>query len=399
MYLCVKNALHLEALVDLLIEDERIVTMTPAGHQKLPENCEVFDAEGLVLMPSFIDAHVHLREPGFEYKETIASGLNAAVHGGFGSVMCMANTKPVNDNAAVTSLMLTKAQQSHPHGPRLYPIGAATKNLEGRELAPMGELKEAGCVAISNDGRPVQSSEMMRRIMEYAADFSLTVIDHCEDPTLADHWVMNEGEMSGLLGVKGQPAVGEALQAARDIMLAEYLGLPVHIAHVSSALTVDVIAWGKARGIAVTAETCPHYLLLDESALEGYNALCKVSPPLRSTKDRDALLRAVADGTIDILVTDHAPHALHEKMTALDQALVGFSGLDLAVTLTWGLVKEDLLPEDALHRLWARRPGEIFHLPTNGFAPGDPADFFLFDPHAVFGAGTFGPSQASLAWW
>ncbi|MBR3663675.1 MAG: dihydroorotase [Desulfovibrio sp.] len=381
MYLCIKNALHLEALVDLVIEDEHIVTMVPAGHQPQPENCEIFDAGGLVLMPSFIDAHAHLREPGFEYKETIATGLHAAAHGGFGAVMCMANTRPVNDTAAVTNLMLSQAQKSHPHGPRLYPIAAATKNLEGRELAPMAELKEAGCVAVSNDGRPIQSTEIMRRVMEYAADFSLTVIDHCEDPTLADHWVMNEGEISGLLGVKGQPAVGEALQAARDIMLAEYLHLPVHIAHVSSALTVDIIAWGKARGISVTAETCPHYLLLDDSALEGYNSQCKVSPPLRTKKDRDALIKAVADGTIDILVTDHAPHALHEKMTALDQALVGFSGLDLAVTLTWGLVKEHLLPEDALHRLWARRPGEIFHLPTNGFAPGDPADFFLFDPH------------------
>ncbi|MBO4368858.1 MAG: dihydroorotase [Desulfovibrio sp.] len=381
MYCCIKNALHLEALVDLLFQDDKIVSMTPAGHCQLPDSCTVFEAEKLVLMPSFIDAHVHLREPGFEYKETIETGLNAAVHGGFGQIMCMANTKPVNDSAQVTRFMLEQAQKSHPYGPKLFPIGAATKNLDGEELSPMAELKEAGCVAISNDGRPLGSTEMMRRVMEYASDFDLVVIDHCEDPTLASHWIINEGEISGRLGLKGQPVVGEALQAARDIMLAEYLHLPVHIAHVSSALTVDVITWAKKRGIAVTAETCPHYLLLDESSLEGYNSACKVSPPLRTKQDRDALIRAISDGTIDILVTDHAPHSLHEKMTSLDQALVGFSGLDLAVTLSWNLVRENLLAEDALQRLWCRRPGEIFHLPTNGFAAGDPADFFLFDPH------------------
>ncbi|MBQ7618142.1 MAG: dihydroorotase [Desulfovibrio sp.] len=391
MYCCIRNALHLEAPVDLLFCDDKIVSMTPANHSSLPENCQIFEAEKLVLMPSFIDAHVHLREPGFEYKETIATGLEAAAHGGFGAVMCMANTKPVNDNAQVTSFMLSQAKQAHPYGPRLYPIGAATIGLKGQELAPVGELAAAGCVAISNDGRPIASTEIMRRIMEYASDFGLLVIDHCEDPSLAEHWVMNEGVESGLLGVKGQPALGEALQAARDIMLAEYLHLPVHLAHVSSALTVDIIKWGKARGVAVTAETCPHYLLLDEIALEGYNAACKVSPPLRSKADRDALVKAISDGTIDILVTDHAPHALHEKKTTLDQALCGLSGLDLAVTLTWNLVRENLLAEDALHRLWCRRPGEIFHLPTNGFAPGDPADFFLFDPHEVWT-----PSDESL---
>ena len=195
---------------------------------------------------------------------------------------------------------------------------------------------------------------------------------------------MNEGVVSGKLGVKGQPVVGEALQAARDIMLAQYLHLPVHIAHVSSAMTVALIRFAKEAGIAVTAETCPHYLLLDDSALEGFNSACRVSPPLRSSEDRDALLAALNDGTIDILATDHAPHALHEKMTALDQSLPGFSGLDLAVTLTWGLVRENVIAEDALHRLWCRRPGEIFRIPTNGFAKGDFANFFLFDPHETW---------------
>ncbi|MBQ7585183.1 MAG: dihydroorotase [Desulfovibrionaceae bacterium] len=386
MYCCVKNAKHLEAPVDLFFDSQsgKIINMTPAGKSEIPENCQIFEAEGLVLMPSFIDAHAHLREPGFEYKETIATGLEAAAHGGFSQVMCMANTNPVNDEASVTTLMLDRAKTSHPHGPKLYPIAAATKGLLGQELAPLGELKEAGCVAVSNDGRPLSSSEIMRRVMEYASDFDLTVIDHCEDPTLATGWIMNESEVSSHLGLKGQPVVGEAIQACRDIMLAEYLDLPVHIAHVSCALTVDILKFAKDRGIKVTAETCPHYLLLTDEALNGYNSTCKVSPPLRRPEDREALIAALLDGTIDILVTDHAPHTLHEKLTSLDQAKVGFSGLDLAVTLTWNLVRENRLPEDALHRLWCRRPGQIFKLPVNGFAPNDPADFFLFDPHEVW---------------
>lgn len=379
MSLLIKNARHLEAPVDLLVRHGKIVTMTPAGHHTY-DSREVFDAHGLVLMPSCIDAHVHLREPGFEYKEDIASGLEAAARGGFGAVMCMANTKPVNDTASITRAMLDSARKSHPNGPRLHPIAAATVGLKGEEMAPLAELKEAGCVAVSNDGRPLENAELVRRIMEYGADLDLVLIDHCEDPQLAKGWRMHEGVTSGLLGVKGQPAAGEANQAMRDIMLAEYLGVPVHIAHVSAALTVDCIAWGKARGVKVTAETCPHYLLLDETALEGYNTQAKVSPPLRTAADREALRRAVKNGTIDILATDHAPHAAHEKEGTLDDAMCGFTGLDLAVSLTWGLVAEGVLTEADVHRLWSRRPAEIFNLPCNCFTPGDPADFFLLDP-------------------
>lgn len=380
MTLCIKNARHLEAPVDLLIDGAKILTMTPAGHHPTPEGCEIFDARGLVLMPSLIDAHVHLREPGFEYKEDIASGLAAAAHGGFGAVMCMANTRPVNDTASVTRFMLDRARLSHPRGPRLYPVAAASVGLKGEEMAPLAELKEAGCIAVSNDGRPLENTELLRRIMEYAADLGLILIDHCEDPWLGPGWQMNEGPTSGLMGVKGQPGVGEAVQAARDVMLAEYLHVPVHIAHVSSRLTLDVIAWAKARGVQVSAETCPHYLLLDESALEGYNTAAKVSPPLRGSEDREALRRAVKDGLIDILVTDHAPHAAQEKEGTLDEAPCGLSGLDLAVSLSWELVRENALGEADLQRLWCSRPAEIFHLPHNGFAPGDPADFFLLDP-------------------
>lgn len=377
--LVIRNAFHLEARVDLVVNGPEIVTMIPAEKNESFSDCEIFDADGLTLMPALIDAHVHLREPGFEYKEDIASGLTAAAHGGFGAVMCMANTRPVNDNKSVTRYILDEALNSHPLGPTVYPIAAATKNLAGEELSPLAELAKAGCIAVSNDGRPVANSEITRRVMEYAADVGLIFIDHCEDPNLARNWVMNEGEQSGKLGIKGQPGSGEAIQAARDILLSEELGIPIHIAHVSSRLTVDLIAWAKHRGIPVTAETCPHYLLLTDNSLENYNTLAKVSPPLRTLEDRAALRHAVKTGIIDILATDHAPHAEYEKNDTLDKAPFGISGLDLALPLSFRLVEEGVLDEVDLHRLWIKRPAEIFNLPCNDFCPGDPANFILYD--------------------
>lgn len=380
MKLCIQNARYLGAQVDVYIEDGRIATMTPAGKQAAPSGATVVDATNLLLFPSFIDAHVHLREPGFEYKEDVASGLSAAAHGGFGAVMCMANTRPVNDTAAVTSLIIAAGKRAFPHGPTVYPVAAATVNLGGVEMAPLAELAKAGCVAVSNDGHSMEDAERMRRIMEYASGLGLTVIDHCEDASLAHKAHMNDGITSGRIGVKGQPDVGEAMQVARDVLLAEYLNLPIHIAHVSCKRAVDVIAWGKSRGVKVTGETCPHYLLLDDTALENYNTDAKVNPPLRTPADREALRAAVKSGIIDILVTDHAPHALHEKECPLDEAPNGISGLDTALSLTYGLVLEGVLTEADLIRLWCKEPARLFNLPFNDFAPGDPADFFLFDP-------------------
>ena len=374
--LLLKNARYLGRPVNLLVRDGRIEELgTSAASAD-----EVVDAGGKVLFPSFIDAHTHLREPGFEWKEDVQSGLTAAAHGGFGAVMCMANTDPVNDDGSVTANIVQAGRRAYPDGPFVHPIGAATVGLKGEGLTPMAELKEAGCVAISNDGVPVANTEIFRRILEYAADLDLTVIDHCEDPYLGKGAHMNEGEVSGRIGERGQADVAEAMQAMRDIMLAEYLGVSVHIAHVSAARTVDVIAWGKSRGVKVTAETCPHYLLLDETAMLGYNTLAKINPPLRTQKDIAALRKAVAEGLIDILVTDHSPHAAHEKEDPLDQAPNGFTGLDLALTLTYGLVRDGVLSEEDLIRLWSREPGRIFKLPVNAFKAGDRADFFLFDP-------------------
>ena len=382
MSLLLRNARYDGKLVDLLVQDGRVACLAPSGSVHAPEGTERVDAKQHLLFPSFIDAHAHLREPGFEYKEDIASGLKAAACGGFGAVMCMANTRPVNDNAATTKFMLEKAALHFPHGPRLYPVGAAGIGLEGREMAPLGELAEAGCVSFSNDGRSVESADFLRRIMEYASDLGKIVIDHCEDASMAQGAHMNEGVTSARIGVKGQPDVGEALQVARDILLAQYLDLPVHIAHVSCRRAVDLIAWGKAQGVQVTAETCPHYLLLDDSELANYNPNAKVNPPLRTPEDRDALRLAVRSGVIDILVTDHAPHAPHEKECPLDEAPNGLTGLDLAVSLSYELVRQRILEEKDLIRLWSAEPARIFKLPVNRFQPGDPADFFLFDPNA-----------------
>ena len=377
-----RNARYLGEPHDLLVRDGRVAAFGPAGSMEaaVPSDAETVDAAGQVLFPSFIDAHVHLREPGFEWKEDVASGLSAAAHGGVGRVLCMANTDPINDDAGVTRLILDAGARSHPHGPYAHPVAAATVGLKGQELAPLGELAAAGCVAVSNDGVPLADTEIVRRVMEYAADLGLILIDHCEDPALARKAHMSEGRLSGLMGVKGQPDAAEAIQAARDILLADYLGLPVHIAHVSCRRTLDVIAWGKARGVRVTAETCPRYLLLDESALEGYNTNAKVNPPLRTPDDVEAMRTAVKSGLIDILVTDHAPHAAHEKEHPLDQVPNGITGLDTAVTLMWALIAGGILDEADLMRLYAWRPADIFGLPVNRFQPGDPADFCLFDP-------------------
>ncbi|HWR03222.1 MAG TPA: dihydroorotase [Humidesulfovibrio sp.] len=365
-------------LVDVLVAKGKIVALSPAGSLDLRATKEI-DAGGKVLLPSLTDVHTHLREPGQEYKEDIASGLAAAAYGGFSNILCMANTKPVNDSASITEFMLEQAKRSWPDGPRLFPIGALTKGLKGQELAPMAELKGAGCAAFSNDGRPVESTELFRRAIEYAQDLGMIVIDHCEDPYLAPAAGMNEGEVSSRLGLPAQPDVAEAIQVARDVLLAEYLNAPIHLAHISCEKSVAVIRFAKARGVNVTAETCPHYLTLTEDEAAGFSASAKVSPPLRVAADVDALLDALADGAIDMLATDHAPHAAHEKEVEFDEAPCGISGLDTALATTWELVRAGKLPFDAFIRAWTSAPCKRFNLPLNAFNPGDSADFVLFD--------------------
>ncbi len=363
---------------DLVVAKGKILELLPYD-EKRTYDARVIDAHELVLLPSFIDAHTHMREPGFEYKETIATGLGAAAHGGFGHILCMANTKPVNDNGSVTSFMLQQARMAWPSGPYLHPIGALTVGLQGKELAPMAELAEAGCIAFSNDGRPVASTEHFRRAMEYASWLDKIVIDHCEDPSMAPAAGINEGVLSGNLGLQGQPTVAESTHVARDILLSMYLDLPVHLAHISCRESVELIAWGKSKGAKVTAETCPHYLLWTEDSVLNYDTAAKVSPPLRGKDDQLALIQALREGVIDILATDHAPHEAAEKEHTFEDAPCGISGLDSALFTTWGLLTEDILDRDTFLRAWCYRPGEIFGLSTNRFEPGDPADFFLFD--------------------
>lgn len=379
--LIVRNVMWQNRACDLLVAEGRVLELTEGGQNVVPTpDAAVVDGAGLLLLPSLIDAHVHLREPGHEYKETIASGLAAAAGGGFGQVMAMANTSPVNDSATVTRFMLDKAQFAHPRGPWVRPVGALTMSLLGKELAPAGELAQAGCVALSNDGLPMENTELFRRAMEYAADFGLQVIDHCEDPWLGKGGCMNEGKVSGRLGLKGVPSVSEAIQVARDILLASYLEQPIHLAHISCRESVELIARAKEQGIPVTAETCPHYLLWDETLVDGYDVLARVNPPLRTRDDMLALRQAVRTGVIDILVTDHAPHATHEKEVTFADAPNGISGLDTALSLTFDLVRQGELEISDLPRLWCWETARIFGLPQNRMQPGDPADFVLFDP-------------------
>jgi dihydroorotase len=372
--------------VDVLVARGKIVALTPAGALDLRAAHEV-EAGGMVLLPSLTDVHTHLREPGQEYKEDIASGLAAAAYGGFSNIMCMANTKPVNDTASVTEFMLEQARANWPHGPRLFPIGALTKGLKGEELAPMAELAAAGCRAFSNDGRPVAGTELFRRAVEYAQDLSRIVIDHCEDPYLAPAAGMNEGETSSRLGLPAQPDIAEAIQVARDVLLAEYLGAPIHLAHISCEKSVALIRFAKQRGVNVTAETCPHYLTLTEEEAAGFSSAAKVSPPLRTRADVEAVIDALCDGTIDMLATDHAPHAAHEKEVEFDAAPCGISGLDTALSTTWELVRCGRVPFDIFIRAWVGAPCARFGLPANAFNPGDPADFVLFDQEVEWTVG------------
>lgn len=380
--LVVRGALWQDAPVDLLVAKGRVAALVPCDERIVYDGARVVDAHGLLLMPSLIDVHAHLRQPGQEYKEDIRSGLEAAAHGGFGTVFAMANTKPVNDTASITAFMLAEAATHWPKGPRLFPIGALTKGLEGKELAPMAELAQAGCIAFSNDGRPVENSEIFRRGVEYAAGLGKIVIDHCEDPWLALGAGINESSLSGRLGLKGQPDAAESIQVGRDILIADYLKTHIHLAHISCRRSVELIAWAKERSIQISAETCPHYLLFTEDLVHGYNTNAKVNPPLRSADDVEALRQALRTGVIDMLATDHAPHADHEKETTFDDAPCGISGLDTALSQTWELVRSKVLDADTLLRCWRHAPAKVFGLPAVTFSHGDPADFILFDADA-----------------
>ena len=368
---------RVNGVADVLIENGTISAVGPA--LKTPAGATVIQAKGQLVLPGFVDLHVHFREPGFEYKETIQSGTAAAVAGGFTTVCAMPNTNPVNDNQAVTEFMLERAKAAG--NAHLYPIGAITKKSEGKELAEIGDLRRAGCVAISDDGKPVMNSLVMRRAMEYARAFDVPVVDHCEDLHLSEGGCMNEGLVSTELGLPGIPSAAEDVMVARNVSLAELTGARLHLAHISTAGSVRMVREAKARGLKVTAEACPHHFTLTEELTRGYNTHAKMNPPLRTMQDVQAIKEGLRDGTIDVIATDHAPHATQEKQQEFTEAPFGIVGLETALSLTLALVDEGVLTlESAVDKL-ATAPAKAFSLNAGTLAVGAPADVAIVDPN------------------
>jgi len=375
----VDPAASVDGVQDVLVAGDRIERL--GRELPAPDGATVVDAAGKVVCPGFIDIHVHLREPGFEYKETVASGTRAAAAGGFTAVCCMANTHPVNDNRSITDYIRARAAMDG--AVRVYPIGAVTRGLGGKELAELAELAEAGCVAFSDDGKCVMNAALYRRAMEYTLPFGAPVISHAEDDHLADGGAMHEGVVSTELGMPGVPAAAEDVMVARDILLAELTGAHLHIAHLSTAGAVRLVREAKARGVHVTAEVTPHHLLLTDEAVRAFDANTKMNPPLRSRRDAEALLEGLLDGTIDCIATDHAPHAQSEKEGEFDLAAFGIVGLETAVGLLLDrLVRPGILPLPTLVARLSRDPARLLGLPGGSLAPGAPADLTILDPAA-----------------
>src|SRR6478672_5156279 len=365
---------------DVLIEDGRVAAV---GRDLRADGAEIFEVpHGALVVPGLIDMHVHLREPGQEHKETIATGTASAVAGGFTAVACMPNTDPVNDHAGITQFILKKAAEARLA--RVYPIGAVSIGSRGDQLAELGEQKAAGCVAFTDDGRPVATALLMRRALEYAGMLGVPIIDHCEDPSLKGDGVAHEGFFASQLGLRGIPGEAESIMVERDISLAELTGAHVHIAHMSAHQSLRAVRAGKDRGVQVTCEVAPHHFTLTDDSLDGpvkYDTNFKMNPPLRATADRDAMLEGIADGSVDVIATDHAPHHIDEKMVEFDRAPFGIVGLETAVPIVFErLVHTGRITLSRMVELLSVNPARILDVPGGTLAEGSPADVTILDP-------------------
>lgn len=361
---------------DIIIKDSIIEDMIDPDASYAAEDMEVIDVSGLTVVPGLIDIHVHLREPGHEYKETIETGLTAAAHGGFTAVCCMPNTKPVNDNSQVTKFIINRAKELGLS--RVYPAGAITSDSMGTTLAEIYEMKQAGIVAVTDDGKPVESSNLMRRALEYCNGLQMPVFVHAEDMSLVDGGSMNEGPFSTLWGIKGIPNAAESIMVVRDIALSELTGAHVHFCHISTQESVEAIRRAKQRGVNVTCETAPHYFTLTDEDIKEYNTNFKMNPPLRSQADRKAIIEGLVDGTIDLIASDHAPHSVVEKDVEFDQAAFGIVGLETSLSLSLQLVSDGFLTLTDLIDKMSKQPAKIIGI-DNDIQKGNPADLTIID--------------------
>ncbi len=378
----VDPASGIDGRFDVLIDGDRIARVAPAIPAADTAGAETLALQpDWIVCPGFIDMHVHLREPGQEHKETIGTGTAAAVAGGFTAVACMPNTDPVNDNSSVTKFIVDRASGA---AARVYPIGAVTKRSSGEQLAEIADLRAAGCVALSDDGRPVANALILRRALEYARMFDMVVIDHCEDQALKGEGVAHEGFVAAVLGLRGIPAAAEEVMVSRDIAVADMTGGRVHIAHLSTRGSLRAVRDARARGVQVTCEVTPHHFTLTDEQLKAplsYDTNLKMNPPLREAADRDALLAGLADGTVDAIATDHAPHHYDEKHVEFDRAPFGIVGLETAVSLALDrLVHAGVVPIGRLVELMSVNPARILHVPGGSLEPGSPADITVLAP-------------------